>query len=650
MGYAFLSDAAPMGDATAVYAGARWTPGHLVFAPVYLFDTAVTVSITETSGNVSALADARGGSFTKTLLGSGAAKPILDTGDVFDGRPALNFTRAAASKLAADAGTGALNNAKFALAEVAEYTTAADYAPALLLGGSQTGGPFPENAGLGTLLSRDWSSYLAQTPNGDPPIIGYNGSEGRLAVVTGSHCLRLVVSDGTRTKYLVNGRTMMVVDGLTWIIKSAELGLGGSSVTGFGNTLDHTARWGFIQYSPSGTMNEAEIRALGAWSISEFPSLPHPRMAIVHGTSIDRDYPNGTPASAWLQLAADSAARPWTVLNYSIVGFGLGKLPNANGTWRYGVGGTATAPTAGLGNVAAAQWSSVWDISAQNVANLYFSGTLPENDGYFGATADEMLASLQVQGALVIASGGRYAVCTHAARADAGTPSVLVTDATNASPIAVTCNIAHGLTTGATATFRDVLGNTATNGAQTVTVTGPTTLTLDGTTGNGTYVAGSGVGYWTGNTNAYDAERTALLALIAAHWQGNLGAVLVLSASNASPIAITTELPHGLVTGDIVSLAQVLGNTAANGVGQTITVTGPSSFTIDGSTGNGAYTGAGVVYWGDGLGGSHLVDFAADSRFNDPTNVTYFLDKVHWTPTLQAIAASIAVVALDAEG
>jgi hypothetical protein len=66
------------------------------------------------------------------------------------------------------------------------------------------------------------------------------------------------------------------------------------------------------------------------------------------------------------------------------------------------------------------------------------------------------------------------------------------------------------------------------------------------------------------------------------------------AATNASPIAITDNL-HGLATGDLVYIEGVLGNTAANGW-WVITKTGANGFTLDGSTGNGAYTGGGDVY------------------------------------------------------
>ena len=69
----------------------------------------------------------------------------------------------------------------------------------------------------------------------------------------------------------------------------------------------------------------------------------------------------------------------------------------------------------------------------------------------------------------------------------------------------------------------------------------------------------------------------------------------ITAATNATPIAITTNVPHGYTTGWQVKQLYVEGNTAANGT-FTIVVTGPSSYTCTGSVGNGAFSGSrGVV-------------------------------------------------------
>jgi hypothetical protein len=77
---------------------------------------------------------------------------------------------------------------------------------------------------------------------------------------------------------------------------------------------------------------------------------------------------------------------------------------------------------------------------------------------------------------------------------------------------------------------------------------------------------------------------------------GQIGAGLsITGATNASPIAISTPGPHGLQTGAQVTIARVLGNTSANGGLFTVTVTSPTSFTLNGSTGNGNWAGGGYI-------------------------------------------------------
>jgi hypothetical protein len=68
-------------------------------------------------------------------------------------------------------------------------------------------------------------------------------------------------------------------------------------------------------------------------------------------------------------------------------------------------------------------------------------------------------------------------------------------------------------------------------------------------------------------------------------------------ASYTAPISIGTTEAHGLATGNVVSISGVLGCTAANGT-WTVTVTGSTHFTLNGSSGNGAYTSGGLVTGG----------------------------------------------------
>lgn len=66
----------------------------------------------------------------------------------------------------------------------------------------------------------------------------------------------------------------------------------------------------------------------------------------------------------------------------------------------------------------------------------------------------------------------------------------------------------------------------------------------------------------------------------------------VTGASNASPVAVTSS-GHGLTTGARVTISGVGGTVGANGE-FFVTVVDANTFTLDGSTGGGAYTSGGV--------------------------------------------------------
>jgi Neuraminidase-like domain len=127
--------------------------------------------------------------------------------------------------------------------------------------------------------------------------------------------------------------------------------------------------------------------------------------------------------------------------------------------------------------------------------------------------------------------------------------------------------------------------------------------------------------------------------------------LMVAGAANTSPIAITTTAPHGLVSGEQVAISLVEGNTAANGT-FTITVTGPSSFTLDGSSGNGVWTAGGVVT----LPGALSLSRALDASIADVTTIAAALgagapslDPAHRAGTLADIAMLTGIAnALDA--
>ena len=72
-------------------------------------------------------------------------------------------------------------------------------------------------------------------------------------------------------------------------------------------------------------------------------------------------------------------------------------------------------------------------------------------------------------------------------------------------------------------------------------------------------------------------------------------------ATNATPIVVTTVTPHNLNNGDYIFIADVAGNTAANGFRRVYAVTGERTFSLMSATatstiaGSGAYTSGGTV-------------------------------------------------------
>jgi hypothetical protein len=92
----------------------------------------------------------------------------------------------------------------------------------------------------------------------------------------------------------------------------------------------------------------------------------------------------------------------------------------------------------------------------------------------------------------------------------------------------------------------------------------------------------------------------------------------VSGATNASPIVVTTSADHGLPTGAYVKIAGVAGNTAANDE-WFITSVSATTFSLDGSTGNGAYTTGGtwqtLGLWTITLTGSVLSSLEAGQTY-----------------------------------
>ncbi len=83
-------------------------------------------------------------------------------------------------------------------------------------------------------------------------------------------------------------------------------------------------------------------------------------------------------------------------------------------------------------------------------------------------------------------------------------------------------------------------------------------------------------------------------AVLAAHFFDNSTSKAVTGATNATPIVITSNT-HGYNNGDVVVIAHVLGNKAANGKWVVANKTA-NTFELTGSVGSGSYTRGGDIY------------------------------------------------------
>jgi hypothetical protein len=102
-------------------------------------------------------------------------------------------------------------------------------------------------------------------------------------------------------------------------------------------------------------------------------------------------------------------------------------------------------------------------------------------------------------------------------------------------------------------------------------------------------------------------------------------------ATNASPIVLTLPTTLHLSTGMPLVVANVSGNTAANGTWNSVTLVDGTHVSLDGSTGNGAYTSGGtaspLVPWRWGLlrvsASSRSSKGWDDFKYNDNGNGTF---------------------------
>ena len=275
-------------------------------------------------------------------------------------------------------------------------------------------------------------------------------------------------------------------------------------------------------------------------------------------------------------------------------GTGSGTYTNTNS----GAGGSNVPLTACIGNGDFFQWGST-PVKITQKADCNYTAT---TNGAYGAGYSGIMNLNNVKNL----SGTTVALPGPGA----------ITGASNATPIVITTAAPHGLALGNTVHITGVGGNTAANGTFVVGTTTSTTFqilalgTKANTVGNGAYTSG---GAWT---------------------------PAIIGATSASPIVITTGAPHGLPTTNsppaTVTIQNVPGNTAANGTWY-VNILSSTTFSLTGSTGNGAYVAPSAAQWWEPL---YYLRFGNGSTFYQSTPATAASGTLSVTPDIGLTAAA----------
>jgi len=253
---------------------------------------------------------------------------------------------------------------------------------------------------------------------------GYSFASGRfgyllpnlLAIDTTAPHARLATYDGTSLRMWIDGTQLTQIDPsnsvyLPTSIASGEMSIGGqiySSPTV--ETIDQLVYYGWFQYGHA--LSAGDVANLFRWVPTAFPSLATSpsRRLIVQGNSQDLGYPY-EPLGGWDYIAVAATTNPWSIRDYSVDGQSIGY--NAEGgsppTFLYGTG-TSLAPN----QATSAMWSSLWDVSVMQSANVVTSGGGAEADlcawSNFDSSANPNTMASTVYGFLQTAISQTHAV------------------------------------------------------------------------------------------------------------------------------------------------------------------------------------------------------------------------------------------------
>lgn len=201
-----------------------------MFEPQFVFDTAVSASITQDgSHNVSALADARGSLYPVTLTTSGATRPVYDSASTVDGHPAIDFSSTGASILNALHGSAAIGAQPWSVMIVSQATN-----PQTTIASGSNGQTLPQStiylastAGFpasGAAYFDDQTvmvTYTSITGGATPSLNGCAGNNSGATLVTG----------GVVKSQPISGATFAMIGGTRFYTSGALPSVGISAYT-----------------------------------------------------------------------------------------------------------------------------------------------------------------------------------------------------------------------------------------------------------------------------------------------------------------------------------------------------------------------------------------------------------------------------------
>lgn len=197
----------------------------------------------------------------------------------------------------------------------------------------------------------------------------------------------------------------------------------------------------------------------------------------------------GTPAQMYCTARQESCLATTATLLPQAVITSYWTTSNTNSTWQFVNSTTSATTPIRVTTTSPHKFSSDVRVRANSNTNLLnpkmweISIVDASNFDLVGSTSGDVNAG----------STSRVFVHKQEAPFAFSGESFSVAGATNINPIEISTTTMHRFQTGSRVCISGVGGNTAANGCHTVTATGPSTFTLDGVAGNGSYTSGGTV-------------------------------------------------------------------------------------------------------------------------------------------------------------